>query len=362
MKIALIAGASSIHTIRWANGLAEAGHEIHLITQSKPENPLLPQVKVYYFTNRGVLGYFIMAPKVCKLLKKIKPDIVNAHYASGYGTTARLVGIRPLVLSVWGSDVYNVPHQSPIHKWMVSKNLIAADVVASTSRCMANQIRSIAPNLGNIRITPFGVDIKAYNNVKPLLTDNKKLVIGTVKKMTHVYGVDTLIKAFALLLGKLTNTEPALAERMQLRLVGGGSQTHEYKQLVNKLDIANRVNFLGQVPHRQVPDELAKLDIYVALSRSESFGVSIIEAGAARRPVVVSDVGGLPEVTLNGITGLIVPPEDPQAAADAIEKLVLNPTLRLQMGEAGYKHVAEIYSWDVCIKKMEEVYNYARSI
>ena len=69
------------------------------------------------------------------------------------------------------------------------------------------------------------------------------------------------------------------------------------------------------MPHTSVPQELARLDIYVALSRmdSESFGVAIIEAGVAGRPVVVSDAGGLPEVTIDGVTGLVVPREDPSA-------------------------------------------------
>src|SRR5699024_7160167 len=124
------------------------------------------------------------------------------------------------------------------------------------------------------------------------------------------------------------------------------------------LKIADRVEFIGRVPHHQVPAELEKLDIYVALSRldSESFGVAIIEAGAAKRPVVVSDAGGLPEVTIEGKTGFVVPREDSQAAADAIEKLVLNPELRRKMGKAGHKHVANTYNWDTCIETMERVF------
>src|SRR5699024_6321216 len=109
-----------------------------------------------------------------------------------------------------------------------------------------------------------------------------------------------------------------LAEKLELRLVGNGPQQEEYQQLSAKLGLGSKVYFVGRVPHQDVPNELAKLDVYVALSRldSESFGVAIIEAGAARRPVVVSDAGGLPEVTLDGITGLVVPRENPQAAAD----------------------------------------------
>lgn len=357
MKITLLSGASSIHTVRWANGLAEAGHEVHVITQHKPCDPFVSQVTVHSFPFRGVLGYFLMAPKVRKLLASLKPDVVNAHYASGYATTARLAGVRPFVLSVWGSDVYDFPYKSPLHKWLVRKNLMAADIVASTSHCMAEQTRSIAPQLGEIAITPFGVDMQAYSSAEPLSPENNdKLVIGTVKSMANKYGIDTQIEAFALLVNKFTSTQPNLAEKLQLRLVGDGPQIGEYKQLAKKLGIADKVDFVGRVLHQNVPNELAKLDIYVALSRIESFGVAIIEAGAAGRPVVVSDAGGLPEVTLENKTGLIVPRENPQAAADAIELLVLNPQLRREFGVAGRKHVAETYSWSECIEKMVVVY------
>lgn len=359
MKIVLLSGASSIHTIRWANGLAEAGHEVHVITQHEACDPFLPQVKVHTFPFRGVLGYFLMASKVRKLLHEIKPDVVNAHYASGYATTARLAGVRPFVLSVWGSDVYDFPYKSRLHKWLVRKNLLAADVVASTSHCMAEQTRSIAPELKYIAITPFGVDMQAYANAESLVENNNKIVIGTVKTMARTYGIDTLLDAFALLVKKFSSVQPNLAEKLQLRLVGGGPKMDEYKQLAATLGVAEKVSFVGRVPHQEVPTELAKLDIYVALSRQESFGVAIIEAGAARRPVVVSDAGGLPEVTLDGITGLVVARENPQAAADAIEKLVLNPEFRVQMGEAGRKYVAETYSWDVCVQTMVKVFESA---
>ncbi|HCT6425808.1 TPA: glycosyltransferase family 4 protein, partial [Citrobacter freundii] len=146
-------------------------------------------------------------------------------------------------------------------------------------------------------------------------------------------------------------------KKLELRLVGGGEQTAELIALSEKLGIADHVNFIGQVPHTSVPQELACLDIYVALSRSESFGVAIIEAGAAGRPVVVSDAGGLPEVTIDGVTGLVVPREDPSAAAAALEKLVLDCNLRKEMGYAGKIHVAKNYSWSACIKTMLEVYN-----
>lgn len=362
MKVALFAAASSIHTVRWANGLLAAGVEVHVISQHPELEPFADGVQVHIFPNKGGLGYFTMVPGVKKLLRSIKPDLVNAHYASGYGTTARLVGFTPWLLSVWGSDVYDFPDRSLFHKWLVRSNLLAADAVASTSNCMAEKTRALAPELSSIDITPFGVDMAAYVDMQPAsaaaLDDSELLVIGTVKTMSHKYGIDTLIEAFALVRQYLRKENPKLAERLRLRLVGGGPQYEELHGLAVKLNVDDATFFTGRVPHSQVPCALSELDIYVALSRldSESFGVAILEASAASRPVVVSDAGGLPEVTLDGETGLVVPRENPEAAAQAILKLLNDPQLRFQMGTAGKRHVANHYSWPICVVTMTNLY------
>lgn len=356
-KIVLLGPGNSIHVKRWVNSLSNMGYQVDLITKHPIDEPFAAGVTVHLLPCRGILGYFSMVPVVRKLLRDIKPDIVNAHYASGYGTTARLVNHRPWLLSVWGSDVYDFPHKSPLHRWLVKKNLQAASQVASTSHCMADETRQLSPELGNIAITPFGVDLSAYVGIKPEPGEQKsKLIIGTVKTMKPTYGIDTLIEAFALLQKSLQSKPGSVAPDIELRLVGGGEQTPELHALAVRLGIADKVSFVGRVPHTQVPQELAKLDIYVALSRQESFGVAIIEAGAAGRPVVVSDAGGLPEVTMDGVTGFVVPRENPAAAAAALEGLVLDATLRNQMGKAGQAHVAQHYSWDACVKTMLGVY------
>lgn len=357
MKIVLLSAASSIHTVRWANGLSGAGHKVHVISQHPLEDPFDPAVEVHILQFRGALGYFTIVPAVRKLMKEIHPDIVNAHYASGYGTTARLVGYRPWVLSVWGSDVYDFPHKSFVHKWLVKKNLLGADAIASTSRCMAEETRSLAPKLGDIDITPFGVTMDAFqSNATESAIHKTPLVIGTVKAMKPVYGIDILIQAYALLVNRLKSYERGDAPDLELRLVGGGDQTGDLKNLADTLGVSDSVKFVGRVPHKKVPDELAKLDIFVALSRSESFGVAAIEASAAGRPIVVSDAGGLSEVTVVGETGFVVPRENPEAAAAALEQLVLDPELRYRMGIAGQSHVAQNYSWTACIQTMLGVY------
>lgn len=361
MKVALLAPASSVHTMRWANGLAGMGINVHVISQHPPIENYAPKVNLHILPFRGNVGYFFIAPSVKKILNQIKPDILNVHFASGYGTTATLINFHPMLLSVWGSDVYDFPNKSPLHKLLVRKNLLTADKVASTSHCMAKETKSFTPELKDIAITPFGVDTNFYSSKSESLINKNsdKIVIGTVKTLAPKYGIDILINTFSIVLQNLSASYPAIASKLSLRIVGSGPQELELKSLVRDLNLSNKVEFVGRVNSNEVPQELNRLDIYVALSRldSESFGVAIIEAGAAGRPVVVSNVGGLPEVVIHEKTGLIVPRENPKATADAIIKLILNKNLRVQLGENGRQHVTSNYDWNQCLKIMIGLYS-----
>ena len=116
MKVLLLGGANSIHTLRWANGLAGKGVEVHLASIHPLQDELDSAVKFYRLPYSSPAGYVLAAPCLKRLLKKIKPDLMNAHYATGYGLLARLSGFKPTLLSVWGSDVYEFPKKSLIHK------------------------------------------------------------------------------------------------------------------------------------------------------------------------------------------------------------------------------------------------------
>ena len=359
MKVVLLGGAETIHTIRWAKGLLDAGLEVVLASQHDLNESLALGVHFIRLPYSGEVGYFRNVRPLQRILKTLKPDILNAHYASGYGTTARLMGFKPTVLSVWGSDVYDFPLKSPLHRWWVRRNLMAATQVASTSHAMAEQTRSLAPLLDKIAITPFGVELDRFYPLREIgNTQKKSIVIGTVKKLTTKYGIDTLLEAFAILVSRLTLVAPDQAKRLILRIVGDGADRIHLIRQAEALGIAGRTEFIGRVPHEQVPDELRKLDVFVALSRldSESFGVAVIEANACSIPVVVSNVGGLPEVVVDGVSGFVVPRENPKAAADMIERFVINADERHAMGRAGRIHVAEQYDWKKNVKQMINVY------
>jgi glycosyltransferase involved in cell wall biosynthesis len=284
-------------------------------------------------------GYFGNVLALRRLLNKEKPDLLNVHYASGYGTTGALANFHPWLLSVWGSDVYDFPYESSLKQWWLCRNLRAADAIASTSEAMANQVRKLQPSLQAVAVTPFGIDTTRF---MPAPQQHSGLVIGTVKKLESKYGIDVLLCAFAQLVIDADVPVP-----LSLELVGEGAQRAELEQLAIDLGIGEQVTFVGVVPHADVPKWLNRFDIYVAVSRldSESFGVAILEASACEIPVVVSNVGGLPEVVADGETGLVVPREDPHALANALRRLIVDAKLRREMGQAGRQRVQNLYEW-----------------
>jgi len=352
MKLLMVAAASSVHTRRWAEALAERGHEVHLLTQHAPREAFRDEVRMHVLPFRGGLGYLLNKAPARRIANAVKPDAINAHYASGYGTLAPLVEGVPLILNVWGSDVYEFPDTSPMHRWLLRRNLLRADAVVSTSRVMAERTRSICPELALIDVVPFGVDAVRF---APAPKADGPMVIGTVKTLAPKYGIDTLIQAFALM------AREHGAQHARLRIVGDGPDRKPLESLARALRIADRVDFVGAVPHARVPEELRSFDVYAALSRSdsESFGVAVIEASACGLPVVVSRVGGFPEVVDEGRSGLIVPKEDPKAAADAILRLARDASLRTAMGEAGRSLVLARYAWSDCVDRQIAVINAA---
>ena len=356
LRLLLLGPASSLHTQRWVEALVERGIDVTLVTQHEPTGWAPPErATLRLLPVRGAVGYFVNAPVLARILAEVRPDLVNAHYASGYGTSAALVGYRPTVLSVWGSDVFDFPDQSWLAGRLVRWNLRRAQRIASTSRVMAAQVRKLVPKIADVAITPFGVNTDIF---RPLasMRDPGVCIIGTVKTMADKYGIDVLIRAFGRLLADPEIMASGL--RLQLLLVGDGSERGSLEALARECGVESSVQFVGQVSHHEVPRCLGRLDIFAAPSRldSESFGVAVIEASSCGLPVVVSDAGGLPEVVESGTTGFIVPREDDESLAGAIKRLVLDADLRRRMGSAGREFVRREYEWGRCVDRMIECY------
>ena len=201
---------------------------------------------------------------------------------------------------------------------------------------------SVNEKLYNIALTPFGVEFDNFKNIR-YKNNSNEIIIGTIKGLEQVYGIDILIKAFSVLVGKFEQQNST--KKVFLEIVGKGSKEDELKALVRELNLENKVIFSGRIEHKYVPDKLATFDIFVALSRVESFGVAVVEAHAARRPVVVSDVGGLNEIVEHRVDGMKSYAGNPNSLADSILELLLNPELCDKVTKQAKIKVKNEFNW-----------------
>ena len=361
-KVLFLADGSSIHTKRWVNSLSEKGLTIHLFSLRPVEISEYPSENFSFtafncqkrFGGLSKLNYLKVLPELKKVIADFKPDILHAHFATSYGLLGALSGFHPFILSVWGSDVFDFPKKSFLHKSILEYNLKKADKILSTSHVMAEETKIYTGK--KIEVTPFGINTDQF---KPEKADRAALtpfaeediVIGTIKLLEEKYGINYLIEAFSIVSQKY-NELP-----LKLLIVGDGSERKNLENLAKELTIDEKVYFAGMADYSKVPYFNNVLDVYAALSNYESFGVAIIEAQSCGKPVVVSNVGGLPEVVEDGKTGFVVEKKNAEAAAEKLEKLVLDTGLRCMMGKAGRERVLKLYDWNENVAQMMKIYS-----
>jgi len=213
MKILILSDPSSPHTIKWVNSLHRNGIDVFLFGLSKYDQTQYDDgIKIESLQTPDSIkakldGSFLKAiyltafPKLKKIIKKFKPDLLHAHYAASYGFIGALAGFHPFILSVWGIDILTFPLNSAFHRKMIEYSLKKADKVLATSYYLAKETNKYISK--KILITPFGIDTEKF---KPKRTNSifkeDDIVIGTVKSMERKYGIEYLIKSFSILKGK----------------------------------------------------------------------------------------------------------------------------------------------------------------
>lgn len=356
MKIIVFSPANNVHTHKWLDFYNKKGYDVLNVSFSNHKEEKQKQwnnvrTKYLHLKFNSKTAYFFTIGQLKRILEREKPDILHAHYVSSYGLIAALTNFHPFVVSVWGSDIYDFPKENLANKKMVQYTLKKADAICSTSNVMKEETNQYTAK--DIVVTPFGVDI---NKFKPLQRENNKqqTVIGIVKAMKEKYGIEYLIRAYH----KFINSQSGNNSETKLVVVGEGPLLDDYRKLVEDMNLNERVEFTGKIPHEEVPAMINQFDIFVVPSilDSESFGVAAVEAQACGVPVVVSNVGGLPEVMIEGKTGFSVPKKDVDSLAEKINLLVNDEDLRLSLGRNAREHAVNTYNWEDNAEIMVRLY------
>jgi glycosyltransferase involved in cell wall biosynthesis len=298
--------------------------------------------------------------RLAGVLRDHRVDVVHAHQYTPffYSALAKLLpssGWR-LLFTEHGRHYPDVV--SP--KRRLANRLVLSRLADQVTAVCEFSARSLAEKDGfsarSVEVIENGIDLPAPpSETRDVLRgrlglDAGRQYITCVARFHPVKDHRTLLRAFERLAGETPQAD--------LLLVGDGQLRSALEEETNRLGIRSRVRFLG-VRH-DVPSLLGASDVFVLSSVSEASSLTLLEAMAARLPVVVTDVGGNPEIVRHDIEGLLVPRADPEQLAGALLRILGDPGLGRRMGEAGRRRVEAHFRLDQTIARYYECYARAR--
>jgi glycosyltransferase involved in cell wall biosynthesis len=287
-------------------------------------------------------------------LRREEIDLVHAHMyrAEVVGTRAAVAAGVPVITATVHSSRVRSPEDVALLASltpMMDRLIVPSDAIAAKVRCEG---RDAAP----FAIIPNGVDLSRFAGPVPPSSVRGEFgipadapLVGVIARLEAEKGHRFLLDAWPAIL--------ASSPDAWLLIAGEGSEADALRAQADSLPrgAGRRVVLTGR--RDDISSLTAELCVAVLPSLREAQGISILEAMARRRPVVASAVGGIPEVITSGVDGLLVPPEEPAALADAVGRLLADAALRDRIGEAGYRTVAERYSIDAQVHRIEAVYD-----
>lgn len=364
LTICFLGTAASIHTVKWAEFFAEKGHNIHLVSYDDYINKKSEKIFLHIIGKKipfqlWRINTIINLPwallQTKKIFKKIKPDIINAHYVTSYGHLAVLSGFKPLVVTVWGSDILITPKESLITKIVVKYVLKKADLITCDADHMKKAITKLGASENKIEIINFGIDVNRFLPGEKDLELGHKLgvsgskIIISLRTFEPRYNLETLLRAMVLVLRKYPT--------VKLIMVGGGSQEGFLKNLVSRLKIDDSVKFVGIVLNDDLPGYLRLADIYVSTSLSDGgIASSTAEAMACGLPVVITDTGDNKKWVKDGEEGFVISTKNAEILAEKIIYLLKNEDICKKLGQSGRKIIMKKNNYYKEMAKMEEIY------
>jgi len=319
--------------------------------RDKP-NDILPEVLKYApVINLSVSNRFnpIVILRILKLMRETNPDIIHSHLFQSrvFTALAFLFYRKPILVTQKHSIVNLKKHNIFILFEMLCIRLNKRVIAISESVKKSLQKYELIPE-NKIYVLPNCVDFEKFSKSRKASGHEAKeeIIIGTVGRLEKEKGINYLLYAIKIMLSTFPN--------LRLHIVGDGAATSDLKKLSKKLNISNSVIFFGKFA--DVIPFYNKMDIFVLPSILEGFGIVLLEAMAAGVPIVATNVNGISEVVVNMQSGLLVPPKNPKAIADAVQKLIENPHLSRSLAKSGLQR-AMLFDVKEHVRKLDNFYS-----
>ena len=282
-------------------------------------------------------------------LREIKPSIFHAHLVwhlrCSYGIVAAFIARTPAIVATQHAFLEINGRKHILFQKIIS---LFVDRYIAVSKGIADRLGNFIYSKNKLTVIYNGIAIDKFSKVRGI-DPLKKIkgyqevsVILTVARINKSKGHADIIKAASLLQGAI------------FILVGDGPELSTYEEQVRNNHLQDQVFFLGY--REDIPNLLSSCDIFVLPSLYEGLPLTVLEAMAAAKPVVASNISGINEVVVDGKTGLLVPPENPGALASAIESLIANPDFAKELGQAGRNRVEENFTAYIMVKRISDLY------
>jgi glycosyltransferase involved in cell wall biosynthesis len=353
MKILFMADGGLNHTWRWVEYFARRGHDVHLLTLEEPPplpctiwkvKRLAPGVKLLSYLLKPLFGkktsgpgraatpepslrilrYLFSLPTVKKIIKAVKPDIINAQQVGNYGMLGAMSGFSPLAVTALGTDVLVLPKRSWFDKKRTAYALRKADLITSMADHMSDVlVEELGVDRSKVIVNHFGIDPAVFAPTERAPRPADEVILISTRHFRPVYNLEQLIQ-----------TLPDVFDELpQARLVmySDGPERPKIEKLARDLGVTDRVEFRGTQPMAAVAEGLRDADIYINVSRSDGANISLLEGMMCGCYPICSDIPACTQWVSDGVNGTIIPLDDPDALSRAIIKAAREPEKRAKV-------------------------------
>lgn len=347
-KIAIIAShidpTMQSHLLEWYKDIEQEKLKVQLFIGSKKKE--IPYAKNYKVNSRfeklkyKLYSYFHFKD-LCQEIEKVKPlyyyqaKVIHLLTSNAFSTIEPLLDAQKtkLIVSFRGYDLNVFPFQNKENLELTLRLFQKADILHFISQALMNTAISMGANANKCVLIYRSIDTN-----KTLLNKKKSdtVVITSIGRLVWEKGYDYALEAISI----LNKTE----KNFKYVIAGGGIELENLKKLSAKLKIKDKVEFLGPINREKIAELLSNTDIYFQPSVTEALSNSLIEASYYKIPIVSSQVGGIPEVVMENVTGFLSEIKSPSAYAENIKKLIDDEALRSKMGEKGRELILNKFS------------------
>ncbi|RNC83328.1 MAG: N-acetyl-alpha-D-glucosaminyl L-malate synthase BshA [Balneola sp.] len=358
-------GGSGVVATELAKVLAMKGHKIHVLSYARPARLETLDTNITYhevsINSYPLFEYppyaLALASQMVNLIEYENLDLLHVHYALPHATSAYLAKqimmekgkTVPIVTTLHGTDITLVG-KDPSYKHVVEFSIDKSDGVTAVSDYLREETCKNFEIDQDIRVIPNFIDLSRFKKSnkshfkKAICPDGEKVVVH-VSNFRRVKRVPEVITVFSKIL------EHGIGAK--LLLVGDGPDRQKAEQQCRELGICEHTRFLGKLD--EVEEVLSIADLFLIPSGSETFGLAALEAMSCSVPVISSNIGGLPEVNVDGETGYLCDLDDTQCMADYAVNILTNPELHDTLSTNARKR-AELFNQDLVVGMYESFY------